>query len=261
MNAVIGVGAPWYTSGVHTWNGAAAALKSSPIATIARPVYSRIWLLSELAIALWMPANVTWPAKPYSSAMPNRKNAEANAPSRKYFSAASWESSRRRRARPHIRYSGREKTSRATNMVSRSLAETKSIIPPRAKSRRGYTSVPPSRRMACSRSAWVPAVTAAAATKAPPGSRERSATSRSATIPRTTRVPSRNRAGPSTAIAFPAVSSRTPASLITNTSAATSDSRPTTTCAGYRRARGANASTSTPSAAPPNRISIGARAA
>jgi hypothetical protein len=26
MNAVTGVGAPWYTSGVHWWNGAAEAL-------------------------------------------------------------------------------------------------------------------------------------------------------------------------------------------------------------------------------------------
>ncbi len=27
MNAVTGVGAPWYTSGVHMWNGTAATLK------------------------------------------------------------------------------------------------------------------------------------------------------------------------------------------------------------------------------------------
>ncbi len=30
MNAVTGVGAPWYTSGVHMWNGAAATLKPRP---------------------------------------------------------------------------------------------------------------------------------------------------------------------------------------------------------------------------------------
>ena len=28
MNAVTGVGAPWYTSGVHMWNGAAATLNA-----------------------------------------------------------------------------------------------------------------------------------------------------------------------------------------------------------------------------------------
>src|ERR687891_2930005 len=30
MNAVTEVGAPWYTSGVHMWNGAAETLKPSP---------------------------------------------------------------------------------------------------------------------------------------------------------------------------------------------------------------------------------------
>src|SRR6185312_4036901 len=29
-NAVAGVAAPWYTSGVHNWNGAAAILKPKP---------------------------------------------------------------------------------------------------------------------------------------------------------------------------------------------------------------------------------------
>ena len=66
--------------------------------------------------------------------MPNRKNAEANAPSRKYLSAASCDSSRRRRASAHSRYSGSEKTSSATNMVSRSLAEGKSSMPATANS-------------------------------------------------------------------------------------------------------------------------------
>ena len=30
MNAVTGVGAPWYTSGVHMWNGTAATLNPRP---------------------------------------------------------------------------------------------------------------------------------------------------------------------------------------------------------------------------------------
>src|SRR5262245_40979361 len=30
MNAVTGVGAPWYTSGIQLWNGAMPALNSSP---------------------------------------------------------------------------------------------------------------------------------------------------------------------------------------------------------------------------------------
>src|SRR5579862_1614140 len=40
MNAVTGVGAPWYASGVHMWNGAADALKPSPTITIASPATS-----------------------------------------------------------------------------------------------------------------------------------------------------------------------------------------------------------------------------
>ena len=71
--------------------------------------------------------------KPYSMATPNRKNAEENAPSRKYFIAASCESSRRRLASPQSRYSGSESTSSATNMVSRSFAAGNSSMPPIAK--------------------------------------------------------------------------------------------------------------------------------
>ena len=37
MNAVTGVGAPWYTSGVHMWNGTAATLKPSPTSRSAKP--------------------------------------------------------------------------------------------------------------------------------------------------------------------------------------------------------------------------------
>src|ERR1700743_1622977 len=51
--------------------------------------------------------------------MPNRKKAEENEPSRKYFMAASCESRRRRRASPHIRYSGSDSVSSATNIVRR----------------------------------------------------------------------------------------------------------------------------------------------
>ena len=38
MNAVTGVGAPSYTSGVHWWNGATDALKARPASTSASPV-------------------------------------------------------------------------------------------------------------------------------------------------------------------------------------------------------------------------------
>ena len=37
MKAVTGVGAPWYTSGVHWWNGAIEILKARPTATMPTP--------------------------------------------------------------------------------------------------------------------------------------------------------------------------------------------------------------------------------
>ncbi len=40
MNDVIGVGAPWYTSGVHWWNGATDALNARPTSASAMPVRS-----------------------------------------------------------------------------------------------------------------------------------------------------------------------------------------------------------------------------
>src|SRR5712691_11252 len=98
------------------------------------PAYSRVALLVSDAAAAAMADSRTEPAKPYSMAMPNRKNAEENAPSRKYFIAASWESRRRRRAMPHSKYSGSDSTSSATNMVSRSLDAANSSMPPIANS-------------------------------------------------------------------------------------------------------------------------------
>ena len=38
MNAVIGVGAPWYTSGIHEWNGTAPTLNSTPTSSSAVPI-------------------------------------------------------------------------------------------------------------------------------------------------------------------------------------------------------------------------------
>ena len=93
--------------------------------------------------------------------MPYRKKPEENAPSRKYFSAASWLSSRRRRASPHSRYSGSDSTSSATNIVSRSLDAGNSIMPPTANSISGKTSVCSTPRVEASRSASVPGSAAA----------------------------------------------------------------------------------------------------
>src|SRR5580658_4200517 len=40
MNPVTGVGAPWYTSGVHMWNGTAATLKANPTSIRVTPAKS-----------------------------------------------------------------------------------------------------------------------------------------------------------------------------------------------------------------------------
>ena len=41
IKPVAGVGAPWYTSGVHMWNGTAAILKPKPTSSRARPASRR----------------------------------------------------------------------------------------------------------------------------------------------------------------------------------------------------------------------------
>ena len=43
MNAVTGDGEPWYTSGTHTWNGAAATLKPSPTISRAMPASASVF--------------------------------------------------------------------------------------------------------------------------------------------------------------------------------------------------------------------------
>src|SRR6266511_2682170 len=130
ISAVTGVGAPWYTSGVQVWNGATPALNSSPITSMASPRNSRVSLRSEPDAARSTSGRLTEPANPYSSATPYRKNADANAPSRKYLTAASWDSSRRRRASPASRYSGRLSTSSATNISSRLFDAGNTNLPP-----------------------------------------------------------------------------------------------------------------------------------
>src|SRR5664279_3177770 len=64
MNAVTGVGAPWYTSGVHRWNGPTEALNSRPTRTSASPPISSTSLLSPARAWLAMAANWVDPAYP-----------------------------------------------------------------------------------------------------------------------------------------------------------------------------------------------------
>jgi hypothetical protein len=278
MKPVTGVGAPWYTSGVQEWKGAAPTLNSSPISTMATPSRSspsRLITAGRVespTIARAMSVSRTEPEKPYSIAVPNRKNAEEKAPSRKYFSAASCDSSRRRRARPDIRYSGSDRTSNATNIVSRSCDAGNSSIPPMENSSSGKTSDCTSpARSACS-SAGEPGTAEACAVNAPVDSTLRSAMVRIASTLSTRIVPWRNRVTPSTttapatsppAVASPAVRTCvcSTASQTTAASPASTATRAIPTCRPNRAPRGTNASTSTASRAAPNTISIGETAA
>src|SRR2546423_7674586 len=72
------------------WNGTAATLNPNPTSTSPRP-RSSIGLRSRererTCVAIWVKLVV--PVAPYTSAMPYSRTPEANAPSRKYLSAAS----------------------------------------------------------------------------------------------------------------------------------------------------------------------------
>jgi hypothetical protein len=61
-NAVTGVGAPSYTSGVHMWNGTALILKARPAITNTRPNISPVDRPSRIATAT--PSNRVVPVNP-----------------------------------------------------------------------------------------------------------------------------------------------------------------------------------------------------
>src|SRR5206468_2277537 len=86
MNAVTVVGAPSYTSGVHMWNGAEDDLKPRPAMIIASPSTrtaspARFWAPTAPAIS----SNPMRFVAPYTSAEPNRSEAEPNEPTIRYF--------------------------------------------------------------------------------------------------------------------------------------------------------------------------------
>ena len=88
IKPTIGAGAPSYTSGVHTWNGAAATLNPKPTNIIATATNASngIGPLCKLLL-IW--SIFVDPVAPNINATPYRKNAVANDPSKKYFSEAS----------------------------------------------------------------------------------------------------------------------------------------------------------------------------
>src|SRR5215510_11921852 len=90
MKPVTTAGAPSYASGVHMWNGTAEILNAKP--TSSRPsatTSSGLSLIDWAATYVPTRSRRVLPVSPYVNAMPYRKNALENAPSRKYLSAAS----------------------------------------------------------------------------------------------------------------------------------------------------------------------------
>src|SRR5580700_3409127 len=96
MKPVTGEGAPWYTSGVHMWNGTAATLKANPTSNRASPARSSPFestTFLDRKSEIWV--RLVEPVAPYVSAMPYTKMAEENPPRMKYLSAASPDDARR----------------------------------------------------------------------------------------------------------------------------------------------------------------------
>jgi hypothetical protein len=129
MYPVIGVGAPSYTSGVHMWNGAAATLKPNPTRSSAIPA-SSIGLSPRRYFATVAPivARFVDPVAPYVNAMPYKRNAVENAPSRKYLIAASAERALRRLS-PASTYTAIDMISMPRKMIIRSRAAARIIMP------------------------------------------------------------------------------------------------------------------------------------
>src|SRR5207302_10311661 len=122
-----GAGAPSYTSGVQTWNGAAATLNPSPTNISAIEVYTSI--SGRLASSRWlMMSMLVDPVAPNIRATPYRKNAVANDPSRKYLMEDSALVATRRR-NPARMYVEIEDISSAMKISTNSTAEDISTMP------------------------------------------------------------------------------------------------------------------------------------
>src|SRR3990170_7926990 len=91
MNAVTMVGAPSYASGVHMWNGTADTLNAKPTASRPTPRIARVGGPEAPCAdrARLICSSRVDPATANRNAMPYRKNALENEPSRKYLKAAS----------------------------------------------------------------------------------------------------------------------------------------------------------------------------
>src|SRR5579863_2163520 len=89
--AVTVVGAPSYASGAHMWNGTAEILNSSPTDVVARASSTSGSNGERAPIAAAMSANLVDPEIPYITEKPYARKPLENAPSSRYFIAASLE--------------------------------------------------------------------------------------------------------------------------------------------------------------------------
>jgi hypothetical protein len=91
MKAVTEVGAPWYTSGVHMWNGAAEILNARPARIIASPARRNASSPASAAAICAKPISLV---APKTSAEPKSSTDDPNPPMIRYLSPASSEVAR-----------------------------------------------------------------------------------------------------------------------------------------------------------------------
>ncbi len=89
--AVTVVGAPSYASGAHMWNGAAEILKSSPMEVVAIARNTTGSHAGRAWMAVTISDSLVDPAIPYITEKPYTRKPVENAPSSRYFIAASFE--------------------------------------------------------------------------------------------------------------------------------------------------------------------------
>ena len=120
-SAATGGGDPSYASGSHMWNGTRPILKPNP--AMNRPAASRPRgrnSASSAAKPARTSAMFVEPVSPYAIEMPYMMSADARAPNRKYFMAASFELGLRL-WKAASTYVGMLISSQATNSMTRSV--------------------------------------------------------------------------------------------------------------------------------------------
>ena len=87
---MIGVGAPSYTSGAHMWNGTAAILNPMPATTRMTASGSHAWCWSPPS-SVAIVRRLVVAVRPYRIDIPYSRRPSEKHPSRKYFTAASFD--------------------------------------------------------------------------------------------------------------------------------------------------------------------------